>query len=242
MTLQGAACLVTGAAGGLGLALAQVLAGRGARVALFDIRGELLREEARGIPGSLAIAGDITADGDLDRAVETVAGRFGGLDVLVNNAGVGVIGTLPSLPMEVVEQAFRINVLGAVRGIQAAVPVMRRQGSGLIVTISSGRSASPSPDSPVYAATKAALNVLGAGLRKEVAGEGIRVMTVFPGPLDNEFNAHSLFASEAERERRLGAGATPTNRTPFQAAREIVDAIEAGHDHFPPDATPRMPW
>ncbi|MFN8534484.1 MAG: SDR family NAD(P)-dependent oxidoreductase [Dehalococcoidia bacterium] len=234
MELQGKTVLVTGASGGIGEALAVDLQAEGANVVLFARREEELQRVLGRLDPSRAalVAGDIADPDAVARAVQTTVDRFGGLDLLVNNAGVAVVARLSDAPIELVERGWRTNVLGPILAIQAAVPRIRQRGGGMIVNVSSGMSLRATPTMGIYSMSKAALNLISASLRQELADDGIRVMTVFPGFIANDFGLNSLAADEDLIAGRRAASRTRSSRTSEDASRDIIAAIKADQDVF----------
>jgi NAD(P)-dependent dehydrogenase (short-subunit alcohol dehydrogenase family) len=234
MDLNGKVCLVTGASGGIGEALAYDLADEGAKVVLFARREELLRQALGTIGEDRAamVVGDVASADDVQRAVQAAVDRFGGLDVLINNAGVAIVGKLSDVPLELVDRGWRTNVLGVILAIQAATPEIRKRGGGMIVNVSSGMSMRPSPTMGVYSMTKAAVNVISASLREELKDENIRVMTVHPGFIANDFGLNSLAADEDLIADRRTTSRTRSTRTSEDASRDIIAAMKADQDVF----------
>lgn len=183
--LAGRRVLVTGASSGIGAATARALAGAGARVALLARRAELLAELADTVPGAVAVPADLTDDDAAAAAVEQAAGRLGGLDALVNAAGVFHAGPVasdgPGTPQQW-RQMFGLNVVALLVTTRAAAPHLERGVSPAVVNVSSmsGRRV-PTAAGAVYAATKHAVHAVSDGLRMELAPRGVRVTTVAPG-------------------------------------------------------------
>jgi short-subunit dehydrogenase len=201
MNLAGKACLVTGASGGIGAALARVLSERGARVALLARRLPELERIAAELEGSgvgggpvgrqaVVIEADVTDGKTIGGAVALAAQKLSGLDLVVNNAGVGYYGPLEQMDPADLGALFETNVLGVLRVTRAALPHLKR-GGGLIVNISSGLSLRALPFLSAYAGTKAMLNLISDGLRMELRPYGIRVLTYGPPATDTEFFRHS---------------------------------------------------
>lgn len=185
--LEGQVAVVTGAGSGIGRATALALAGDGARVALVGRRAEPL-EEVRGLVeaaggSAVAVPADV-ADSDAGRRlVDDVGGRWGRLDVLVNNAGMNVPGRALDVVTEADWQAvLQVNLTGTFLLTQAALPVMRRQGSGTVVNVSSVAGYRASPVSgPAYSAAKAAVNSFTESVNQAERRHGIRACAICPG-------------------------------------------------------------
>jgi NAD(P)-dependent dehydrogenase (short-subunit alcohol dehydrogenase family) len=175
-------------------------------VAVADVRGEKAAETSDLIRSGGSVAVDITADvsrqEDVDRMVaETVAG-LGGLDVLVNNAGVSTAGFLESVKDEEVERVFRVNLMGALRVTRAAAPPLKQSGRGRIINVSSVEGLRGSGLTPVYSASKAGLLGLTRSNAIEFARAGVTVNAVCPGPIDTDMLA-PLLAMPGFRDKCL---------------------------------------
>src|SRR5918999_777792 len=170
---------ITGASSGLGLALARALAGDGWTLGLFDRDvARLARVEAdlsaSGIP-VLAYPGDVTLADELTVAVNSFAGTYDGLDVMINNAGVAAAGTLMEVPLEDWRWIIDINFMGVVHGARAAIPHLQRNGSGLLVNVASAAAFASAPGMSSYNATKAAVLSLSETLSGELAASRTQV-------------------------------------------------------------------
>ncbi len=193
--LSGRVVAVTGASSGIGEATALACAQAGAAVSLAARRTERIEELARRIEqgGGRALA--ITADvGDEEQArafVERTAAELGRLDVLVNNAGVMLLGPVAGAPTEEWRRMVHVNVFGVLYCTHAALPVMKEQGSGHIVTVSSVAGRFARPGSAVYNLTKFGVGAFSEALRQEVALEGIRVTLIEPGFVATELQGHN---------------------------------------------------
>jgi NAD(P)-dependent dehydrogenase (short-subunit alcohol dehydrogenase family) len=170
--------LVTGASSGIGLACATHLAGRG-----FRVYGTSRRAAAASAgPGKVTmLAADVTDDCSVEQAIATVLDREGRLDVVVNNAGMGIAGPVESTSIEQAKGQFEVNFFGAFRVCRAVLPAMRRQRSGYIINIGSIGGLLAIPYQSMYSASKFALEGLSEALRMEVRPFGIRVVIIEPG-------------------------------------------------------------
>jgi len=182
MRLDGKAALVTGAGSGIGKCIAETYAREGARVALIDIDLDAAQSAARGIGNTaIAVRCDVTQKADIAAAFEQTLAAFGGLDILVNNAGTTHINK-PMLEIGEAEfdRTFAVNVKGVFLGCQAAVPVFRKRGGGVIINIGSTAGLRPRPGVSAYSATKGAVHTLTKALAAELAGDRIRVCAIAP--------------------------------------------------------------
>ncbi len=181
--------LITGASSGIGFALAKELRKHGWHVIATARRPEAVSELAR--QGFDALLLDVTDNRGIEDVVSKVGVLTGKLDMLINNAGYGLISPLVEVPMERLEHQFRVNTFAPLRLIQAFIPLMMKSNSGIIVNIGSVSGVLTSPFSGAYCASKAALHALSDALRMELSPFGIRVITVQPGGI------RSLFGEKA---------------------------------------------
>lgn len=187
--------LITGGTRGIGLALARQLLAAGHRVAVTGttadgvVRAEtVLGAEADDTARVMGIICDVRDAGQATRAVEAAAQRFGGLDALVNNAGVGTGTLVADLSEEEWRRILDTNLTGAFHCCRAAIPHLRERGGGWIVNVSSLSSTRPFAGGAAYCASKAGLNALTEALMEEVRHEGIRVTLVLPGSVATGFS------------------------------------------------------
>jgi short-subunit dehydrogenase len=222
--LQGKTVLVTGASSGIGRATALRFAARGADVVLAARREDRLDEVRRDAEAlrvqALAVRCDVTRQDDVEQLMARVRDRFGGLDVLVNNAGVGLYGPIEALEDELLHRAFEVNVHGLVRTTRAALPLLRRRKGAALVNVSSVMGHRALPLLGGYSATKAAVNALTEALRAELAPEGIAVVLISPGLVESEFREHRL-APEGYKQPPIPLRAMAAET----AGEEIVRAV-----------------
>ena len=223
-TLKGKVAVVTGASSGIGEATARELASRGASVVLASRAVEKLEALRREISASGGLALAVETDVSDRDSVEAMIGRavtkFGSLDVLVNNAGLGLSGKVPEVRAEDVRHVFEINVMGPLNCMQSALPRMGR--GGRIINVSSVIGKRAIPKVGAYCASKSALNALSDALRVEVAARGITVTSVYPGTTRTAFRENSRRTKDEKR------GWRPKGVTPERVAKRIADAAEKG--------------
>ncbi len=213
--------LITGASDGIGASCARLFAARGAKIAVTGLSNAGFAET--GSATRLVVEGDITSAETRTAVVEQTLARFGRIDVLVNNAGVGQYGYPSEVDTEISKRMFDVNVFSALALAQLVIPQMKAQHSGAIVNIGSVGGKVGLPWAVMYCATKWALHCVSDSLRRELAGSGIHVMKVCPGIVDTKFREHVL------------AGAAPQNVenirrvvSPDQVAASLIRGLERG--------------
>lgn len=227
MKLRDRAVIVTGASSGIGLETAREFARAGSNVVLASRNQaalELLAEELSTLPGwRLVVPTDVRDREAVNAMVERTAQEFGAVDVLVNNAGLGLDATIAEGSLENMRYVLDVNLFGCIYAIQAVVPHMKTKGSGAIINVSSVAGRISTPYNGLYSATKAALNAISDALRLELAGYGIVVTAVYPGYTVTGFGDNLLREMERPRPSRVLRG------TPAKAvARKIVAAARRG--------------
>ncbi len=203
--------LITGCSSGIGRALVEEFARRGHRVVATARRPETIEDLTR--PGVLIQQLDVTDSGSVVEAVAAAVKWGDRLDIVVNNAGFGLIGPLAEVDLAELRGQLETNLIGALRLVQAAVPQMAARGRGRIVNIGSVSGVTSTPFAGAYCASKAALHALSDSLRMELAPFGIKVVTVQPGAVKSRFGETSA--------RGLGR-----YRTDESLYGELADAIE----------------
>lgn len=211
--------VVTGASSGIGEATAYRFARAKARLGLIARRKERLSkvaERVRELGGEAKVlVVDVADETAVKAAIADIENAFSGIDVLVNNAGLGLYAPLQSVRREDVERVFAVNTMGALSTIQAVLPGMRRRGHGLIVNVSSIVGKRALPMTGAYAASKYALQGLSDALRVELASTGVRVSVVCPGYTATEFSGSAIDYGAARSRPRGGV----------MSAKEVAEAI-----------------
>jgi 2-keto-3-deoxy-L-fuconate dehydrogenase len=215
---EGLRAIVTGGAGGIGLATARLLAERGAVVAVLDLNPSGLPEPLSGFTA------DVADDASVRTAVEAAVSALGGLDILVNNAGIGAAGSVEDNPDTQWHQVFDVNVVGAVRVTRAALPHLRASQHAAIVNVCSIAATAGLPQRALYSASKGAVLSLTLAMAADHVREGIRVNCVNPGTVDTPWVGRLLDAAEDPAAERAALGARqPTGR--LVSAEEVAAAI-----------------
>jgi short-subunit dehydrogenase len=196
--------VITGASMGIGEAIAKLFADKGAKVVLLSRdagRAEAARARIGQTENTLALSCDVRNREEIDRVVSLTLHHFQRIDIWINNAGHGLMDTAANVDMNALHETFDTNFFGTVACMQAALAVMKQQGAGAIINISSVAGHIPLPFHSVYSATKFAMNAFGKAANVELKGSGIHVMTVCPGYVRTDFSANAIKGREAKTVR-----------------------------------------
>ncbi|QUG99851.1 SDR family oxidoreductase [Saccharopolyspora erythraea] len=213
---DGLVAAVTGGASGIGLATARLLAERGAAVAVLDLRPHDVGEPL------LGVRCDVTDDGEVRSAVEAVHERLGGLDVLVNNAGIGAQGDVSANDDAEWHRVLDVNVVGIARVSRAALGLLRESGHAAIVNTCSIAGIAGLPQRALYSASKGAVHALTLAMAADHVREGIRVNCVAPGTVDTPWISRLLDSADDPAAERAALEAR-------QPAGRLVSAGEVAH-------------
>jgi len=233
----GRSVVITGGSRGLGLVLARQMAQQGARLTLVARDQEELRRAVLDIVSEhplaevLAVPGDVRLRCDAEQAIARAVGRFGGVDVLINNAGIIQVGPLDHMKLTDYENAMETHFWGPLYMVIAALPHMRRQREGRIVNISSMGGRISLPHLVPYSASKFALAGLSEGLRAELATSNIAVTTVFPGLMRTGSPVNAMFKGQRPQEYAwfaISDSLPVASIDAGRAARQIIRACRRG--------------
>lgn len=208
LKLSGKVAVITGASMGIGEAIAKEFVEQGAQVVLLSRdsgRLEAARARIGHVEQTLALACDVRHREEIDRVIGLTLHHFQHIDIWVNNAGHGILDGVASVNMADCRETFETNFFGTVEGMKAVIPVMKQQGTGSIINVSSVAGHIPILFHGVYSATKFAMNAIGKAARMELADSGVNVLTVCPGYVQTEFAANALRGIEAKRVRPKSA-------------------------------------
>lgn len=250
MDPRGCSVIITGASSGIGAAAARVFAHAGADVVLAARNTDALEQLARELPGRpLAVPTDMRDEAAVRTLVERTVGTYGRVDILINNAGVGLAGPVSELRPDDLREALAVDLFGPLAAIQATVPHMRRQRRGQIINVSSVVGLRALPYLGGYAAAKAALDRLNEALRTELIGSGIKVTLVRPGSTSTPFSQRRL--GQGHEQRRVSnSGVSPdvvarallraAHREPRVAYVTLRDRLQVVLAALAPGLTDRM--
>jgi NADP-dependent 3-hydroxy acid dehydrogenase YdfG len=190
MKIKDSIVVITGASAGIGLAVARELAGRGAKIVLAARSEDKLKKLEKEIPGSFAVVTDMRKPADIKNMIKKAQEKFGRVDILINNAGQGMWSSVETIDMKDYQEIMDLNVFSIVRAMQDVIPVMRAQGKGMIMNISSMVSKNYFPGLAAYASTKYALNAISLTARTELEKDGIVVSVFHPKMTATDFGAN----------------------------------------------------
>lgn len=224
MDIKDAVVVITGASSGIGAATARAASRAGARVVVAARREDRIQDLAAALDRAIAVRCDVTDPNDVDAVVRAALDAHGRIDVLVNNAGQGLQATIDQIVLDDLRAVLELNLVAPLAMMQAVLPTMRLQGSGVIVNVSSGTTFADVPGLGGYVASKIALERLSAIARNELEGTGITVSTIIPFATHTEF----LSAIRAGRAEAEAMTADADFDTPEQVADAILHLVRSG--------------
>lgn len=192
MNIKDKVAIVTGASSGIGLATAKLLSFKGAKVALVARSKEKLAEISKQIPNSVFFVADMSKVQEIKNMVKYVKNHFGAVDILINNAGQGYDSVVEKIDIDTFHKIFDLDVVGPLVAMQQVIPMMRQQGGGTIVNISSGTALMYLPNMSAYSSMKRALAAISLTAREELKKDRIKVSVVYPYITDTDFEKHTI--------------------------------------------------
>lgn len=227
MDIKDKTAIITGASSGIGLSTAKLLSKMGAKVALVSRSKEKLDKLSSEIPNSIAVQADMAKVFEVKRMVREVSHRFGKIDILVNNAGIGYDAFAEKIDLDTFHYIFDLDLVGPLVAMQQVIPIMRSQGGGTIVNISSAVALMTLPNNAPYASIKRALAVMSLTAREELKNDKITVSVVYPYITLTNFERNTIRDVPMPESELEPHGPFPPDSADY-AAQKIVEGIESG--------------
>lgn len=228
MKIKDKVIIVTGASSGIGLAAAKLFAGNGAKVALVARSKDKLESIAKSLAGSLVVVTDMSKEEEIRMMIKKIYEYFGRIDVLVNNAGQGYDAMIEKIDTDTFRDVIELDLIGPLVAMQEVIPVMRKQGGGAIVNISSGTALMQLPGMAAYSSLKRALVGLSLTAQEELKEDKITVSVVYPYITDTDFEKNTLREKSAIEEASEEGGPPFPADPPELVAEKILEAAVTG--------------
>ena len=225
MNIDNKIVVVTGASSGIGLATVKLLASRGAKLALVSRSKDKLDAFSRKISGSIAVPADMTKENDIKNMIKSIKDYFGRIDILINCAGQGYDAPVEKTNIETFRHIFDLDVLGPLIAMQQVIPLMRNQGGGAIINISSGTALMKLPNNGAYSSIKRALVGLSLTAREELKSDHIAVTVVYPYMTLTNFEKNTIKDLEQIASEPVENIPFPPDNAEF-VAQKILEGIE----------------
>lgn len=230
MSLQDKVVVIMGASSGIGAATAKLLASKGAKVTIAARRMNRLEEIKQANPDSdiLAIEADVTNTEEVQHVIDQTVAKFGRIDALYNNAGIMPVNNLDQLAQDEWQNMLDINVKGVLNGIAAALPIMKKQKSGHIITTSSVLGYEVLPGYAAYSGTKYAVRAIMEGLRQEEHQNNIKTTIIAPGSVKTELykSVNNSAAHDGLEKVMQASGTQMTSLNPDEIAQAVAFVID----------------
>ena len=221
--LEGKTAIVTGASSGIGRATAQLLAANGVKVGLVSRSRGILEDLSGTLPGSRAFPADMTRIPQIRKMVSSAKKYLGRIDILINNAGQGYDAPVEKTEISTFRYIYDLNVIGPLVAMQEVIPLMRAQGSGTIINISSGTVLMNLPGMSPYSSSKRALAGISLAARQELQADKIIVSVVYPYITRTNFEKNTIHAVPVPEDTL-----EPTGRSPPDSAEFVAEKIAGG--------------
>ena len=227
MNLEDRVVIVTGASSGIGLATAKLLAKQGAKLALVSRSKEKLERLSAELPDSLAVPADMTRASEIDAMVRETMEHFGRIDVLINCAGQGYDAPVEKTNVDTFHRIFDLDVVGPLVAMEQVIPIMRKQGGGTIVNVSSGTALMYLPYNGAYSGLKRALANISLTAREELKKDNIVVSVVYPYMTLTDFEKNTIRDAVPEGGEQNGGPPFPPDTAEY-VAQKILEGIQSG--------------
>lgn len=227
MKLNDKVAIVTGASSGIGLSTAKLFSEMGAKVALVSRSKEKLEKLSSEISNSVAFPADMSKIFEIKKVVKEVFDHFGKIDVLVNNAGIGYDAFVEKIDLDAFHYVFDLDLVGPVVAMQQVIPVMREQGGGTIVNVSSAAALMVLPNNGPYASIKRALALMTLTAREELKKDNIIVSVIYPYITLTNFERNTIRDIPVPENEMEPHGPFPPDTAEF-VAQKIVEGIDSG--------------
>jgi short-subunit dehydrogenase len=222
MDIKDKVAIITGASSGIGLATAKLFAKNGAKVALAARSKEKINELASELNNSFSIRTDMTKSASVKKMIKAVLKYYGRIDILINNAGQGLDGLVEDIGIKDYQHNIDLNLFGPLIAMQEVIPIMRKQGGGVIVNISSGLSKMYLPGMAGYASIKSALNTISLTARRELADYKISVCVVYPYITATDFEKNTIVLPRGYTEKQESETDKEVRNIPCPDSAETV--------------------
>lgn len=226
MNVKDKVIIITGASSGIGLASAKLLSKNGAKVVLAARNREKLETLSKEIQDSFVVVADMTKEEDIKNLIQKTKEHFGRIDILINNAGQGYDASLENIDAETFMDVFKLDLLGPVIAMREVIPLMRKQGGGMIINISSGTALMAIPNMSAYSSLKRAIVGFSLTGREELKSDNIKVSVIYPYITLTDFEKNTIREENPEQE---WDNDDPDFQPPDSAeyiAEKILEAIE----------------
>jgi short-subunit dehydrogenase len=233
VNVQGKVAIVTGASSGIGLATARLLAKQGAKLALVSRSREKLKQLLAELPNSLPVPADMTRMNEIKRMVRQTIDHFGRIDVLINCAGQGYDAPVEKTNIDTFHRIFELDVVGPLVAMEQVIPIMRKQGGGAIINVSSGTALMYLPFNGAYSGLKRALANISLTAREELKKDNIVVSVIYPYMTLTNFEKNTIKDAIPEAEEQGGGPPFPADTAEY-VAQKILEGIESAEPEILP--------